>query len=274
MEPLQAVILGIIQGLTEFLPVSSSGHLVIFQRLFGLTEPALFFDASVHVGTLAAVIVVFQKEIRTLIISSIRFAILFAKKKYGLDSIYKDHDVKFVLLIMVASIPTGIMGLLFHQKADQLFSSVAIVGGMLIATGFVLWSTRWVKLESKSMDNFSIKDALIIGVVQGIAIIPGISRSGSTIAAGLFLGLSRKTAARFSFLMSIPAILGAEVLSLLNLSVQPGFTLKVTIIGTVVSCITGYCALKMLIYIVNKGRLYLFAPYCWVAGSLALILIF
>ena len=272
MQPLQAVILGIIQGLTEFLPVSSSGHLVIFQHLFGLKEPELFFDICVHLGTLVAVIIFFRKEIEAIIISISRFVKLYFKKKVSFVYIFEDVDTKLAFLIVVGTIPTAILGLLFHKVADLLFSSVVIVGFMLLLTGALLFSTRWVKNVGESITHFSIKDALIIGLVQGIAIMPGISRSGSTIAIGLFLGLNRETAARYSFLLSIPAILGAAMLSLMDVSTYSAFPLTVSFIGAFTSCIVGYSALRLLVYIVKQGRLHIFAPYCWLAGVIALML--
>jgi len=273
MEPLQAILLGIIQGLTEFLPVSSSGHLVIFQHLFGLKEPELFFDISVHLGTLAAVIIFFWKEIRAIIIAILRFAGMYFKKEVSFSHIYEDIDTKLAFLIVVGTIPTAILGLLFHKVADLIFSSVVLVGFMLLLTGFLLFGTRWVKKKvGEGVEHFSIKDALIIGLMQGIAIIPGISRSGSTIAVGLLLGLNRETAAKYSFLLSIPAILGAGVLGLKDISAYPAFTLKASLIGTFTSCIVGYSALRLLVYIVKKGRIHIFAPYCWFAGLMALML--
>ncbi len=270
MDLFQAIILGIIQGLTEFLPVSSSGHLVIFQNLFGLKEPELFFDISVHVGTLAAIVIFFWKEIRAIIISLAHFSALALKKRVSFRNVYEDKDAKLAILIVIGSIPTDIIGILFHKIADTLFSSVVLVGFMLIITGLLLWGTRWVKKDCKSINDFSVRDALIIGFVQGIAIIPGISRSGSTIAVGLFLGLNRETAARYSFLLSIPAILGASALSLNHLSAND-VPLKVTFFGAFTSCIVGYWALKLLIKIVKHGRMQIFAPYCWAIGVLALI---
>ncbi|HUV51362.1 MAG TPA: undecaprenyl-diphosphate phosphatase [Anaerolineae bacterium] len=271
MDSFQAIILGIIQGLTEFLPVSSSGHLVIFQNLFGLKEPELFFDISVHVGTLAAIVIFFRKEIRAIIISLAHFIALALKKRCSFHDVYEDEDAKLAILIVVGSIPTAIIGILFHKIADTLFSSVVVVGFMLIITGLLLWGTRLIKKDRKSINSFSVRDALIIGLVQGMAIMPGISRSGSTIAAGLFLGLNRETAARYSFLLSIPAIMGAAALSLNNLSADNVLPLKVTFFGAFTSCVVGYWALKLLVKIVKHGRIQIFAPYCWAIGILALI---
>jgi len=269
MEPIQAVILGIVQGLTEFLPISSSGHLVLFQHLFGLKEPELFFDISVHAGTLVAVILFFRKDLWAIIVSVIHFLSLFLKKQASFNDIQENADVKMAFLIIVGSIPTGIIGLLFKQIAEQLFSSVFIVGFMLLVTGLLLWITRRVKAVGRNITGFSVKDALIIGVVQGLAITPGISRSGSTIATGLLLGLNREMAARYSFLLSIPAIVGAEILSLKDVSFQAIDTS--VILGTIAAGIVGYFSLTLLVYIVKKGQLHIFSPYCWAIGIVALI---
>ena len=269
MEPFQAIILGIIQGITEFLPVSSSGHLVIFQHLLGLKEPELFFDVSVHMGTLAAVVIFFWKEIRSMVISLLRFFTSFLKREAALAGIYEDAEVKLALMIVIGSIPTGIIGLLLSKSADKIFSSVSITGFMLLITGLLLWSTRRIKKEGTA--DFSIKKALLIGIVQGLAVMPGISRSGSTIVVGIFLGLNREMAARYSFLLSIPAILGAEILVLKDLS-DSSTSISATAMGTVSAFAVGYFSLKLLLYIVKKGQLHIFAPYCWIIGLAALIL--
>jgi len=269
MEMIQAIALGFIQGLTEFLPISSSGHLVLFQRLFGMKEPELFFNISVHAGTLVAVIIYFWKDLKTILISVIRFVMSFLRKEASSDDIRKDPDLKLAMLIIVGTIPTAIIGLLFHEIADQIFSSVFIVGLMLMITGTLLWTIRGAEKEGKAISGFSIRNALIIGVVQGLAILPGISRSGSTIAAGLFMGLNRETSARYSFLLSIPAIVGAEILSLKDMSAHH---MDMGILwGTLTAGIVGYFALSLLVYIVKKGQLHFFSPYCWVVGMIALV---
>lgn len=269
MDFVQAIILGVIQGLTEFLPVSSSGHLVIFQYLFGLEEAELFFDICVHMGTLIAVIIFFRKEIISILISMFQLIKLIGQKHALLETINSDKDIKMAMLIIVGSVPTAIIGLGFHKISEQLFSSIFLVGCMLIITGTFLWATLWIKNDKKNIGEFSIKDALIIGFVQGMAILPGISRSGSTITTGLFLGLNRETSARYSFLLCIPAIVGAQILSLKDLGPGTSFDI-ITLAGAATAGLVGYCALAMLVFIVNKGRLHLFAPYCWIAGAIAL----
>ncbi len=270
MEVYQAIILGLIQGLTEFLPVSSSGHLVIFQRIFGLMEPEIFFDICVHVGTLVAVIVYFRKDLYAMITSLFQKSFLVLKKETTISSAWQDQDIKMAVFIITGLIPTVVAGLLIDKIADVLFTSVFITGIMLIITGTILWQTRKFQEAPSGVTENTLKKAFLIGLVQGFAVIPGISRSGSTIAAGLFLGLDRELAAKFSFLMSIPAITGAAILSLKDIESLSGISFKVIIPGMLVSCISGYLALSLLVFIVKKGRLFAFAPYCWIAGLVAI----
>jgi undecaprenyl-diphosphatase len=272
MEPLQAIILGIVQGLTEFLPVSSSGHLVIFQHLFGLKEPELFFDICVHLGTLLAVILVFRQEIQELMRSLGRLVWLIFVKDAHFEHLFRDSEFKMLLLVFFGFFPTALLGVVFHELGQQVFSSVMVVGIMLMITGGLLWSTRRVKQDGGGLESFSIRTALIIGLVQGLAIMPGISRSGSTIALGLFLGLNRELSARYSFMLAIPAILGAGILSLHGLIADPNVDVTIALIGAGVSFVVGYFALVSLLRLVKKAKLYLFAPYCWTAGIAALLI--
>ncbi len=311
METYHALLLGVVQGFTEFLPVSSSGHLALGQYIFGITEPTLFFDISLHIGTLLAVVIVFFDNIKSILISIIQMLkILF---RFNLDEIEKgikqSADIRFVLFIIVGSIPTALLGLFFKQYVDILFDSINFVGTMLLITGTLLWLTKDIKKEESlkckskdenreqnsdkavisnalsniegggiradiNMTNFGYSQALFIGVFQGFAVLPGISRSGATIAAALFSGIERDTAAKFSFLLSIPAILGAELLGLKDILVSDSsatFINMTTLYGTIIAFIVGYIALKMLLKIVRRGRLYLFAPYCWILGVVAII---
>ncbi len=273
MDPIEAIILGIIQGLTEFLPVSSSGHLVLFQKLFGLKEAELFFDVCVHLGTLLAVMVVFRQEIKNIILALMRFISSTGPKKNILQKIESDPDLKMALLIVVGSIPTAVLGFLFRGIADRLFASAFLAGLMLMVTGLLLWLTRWAatRVEQPGADRLTSKNAFIIGVVQGVAIIPGISRSGSTISIGLLLGISREMAARYSFLLSIPAIIGAGLLSFKEGLSQTDQAIQISLLGAVAAALVGYGALKSLLHVVKKGRLHLFAPYCWMVGILAIV---
>ncbi len=271
MEPLQSVMLGIIQGLTEFLPVSSSGHLVLLQNLFGIMEPELLFDISLHIGTLIAIFIVFYREIRNILQTLLRLPALI-KSSGNLKSLFAhNEEIRIAALIIIGSIPTAILGILFHKIVDQIFGSVWIVGVMLLVTGTLLWFTRQISTEGRPLIKVSIRDVLIIGVMQGLAIMPGISRSGSTISIALFLGINREIAGRYSFLLSIPAILGAMILSLNSTIIQTDIPVRITLLGTVTAAIVGYIGLKILLRMVKQGRLYYFAPYCWLLGAATLI---
>ncbi len=272
MNLIQAILLGILQGLTEFLPVSSSGHLVLLQHFFGLTRPELLFDISLHIGTLAATCVVFYREIGSILWVLIRLPAS-VKSAGGFGSLFTgDKYFRLTVLIGIGSVPTAILGILFHEIVDHLFGAVWIVGLMLLITGTVLHWTHSSRLQGRGLNQIDIKDALAIGLVQGLAIIPGISRSGSTISAALFLGIDRELAGRFSFLLSIPAILGALVMGLTSRAIGGTASTPAILVGSVSAAVVGFIALKTLLHVVKKGRLYIFAPYCWIAGILALVI--
>ena len=271
MELYQGIILGIIQGLTEFLPVSSSGHLVLGQIFFGITESQLPFDISVHMGTLLAVLVVYASDIRAILVSVFGFISKAVSLKPMAHLLKEDKNLQLAGLILIGSIPTAFIGLVIKQFEHILFASEVLVGFMLILTGTILWTSKNFYSSKNKKDGFSIKKALIIGVGQGLAVIPGISRSGTTIALGMFLGLDRHNAAKFSFLLSIPAILGAQILSIKDMINSRLVIDSITIYATIVSFITGLLALKLLLSLVHAGRFHLFAPYCWLIGSLVLL---
>lgn len=270
MTPFQAIILGIVQGVTEFLPVSSSGHLVLGQHLFGLKTPELMFDVAVHIGTLVAVCIYFFNDIIDILVSGGRW--IGRRLKSNGAPVPMSAEVRLGVMIIVGSVPTAIIGVLLHGMVDVLFTSVLLVGMMLIVTGLWMWFTRGLQPTGADMDGFSAVKALFIGTIQGLAVIPGISRSGATISAALYLGLNRETAARYSFLLSIPAILGAALISMRDLSAAGTAQPSVVAIGAVVSGVVGYAALTFLVYLVKKGNLYMFAPYCWVVGGICLAL--
>lgn len=244
----EAALLGIIQGLTEFLPVSSSGHLVIFQHFLGFQEPPLTFDIFVHLGTVLAVIAAFWSEIVDII---------------------RRPTQRIVLMILIGCIPTGIIGVLFKPMFEGFFASLMVVGIGLLITGFLLWFSERFAFGYKEERDMTIADALIIGTIQGVAITPGISRSGSTIAGGLLAGLNRELAARYSFLLSIPVILGASLLEARDLLGNPAsIDYLPLIVGSVAAIITGFIAVKVVVKIVKQGRLSIFSYYCWAVGLL------
>ena len=271
MELYQGVMLGILQGLTEFLPVSSSGHLVLGQNFFGITEPALSFDISLHLGTLFAVVVVFFGDIKGMLLALLRLTRAGGSTGRVKRLLIEDRDVRLGALILVGSVPTAIIGLILNDYAHTLFSSLFIVGGMLMVTGTFLWLTKNMTGQGRGIREVGFGTALFIGFCQGLAVMPGISRSGATIAAGLFSGLDRETAARYSFLLSMPAIVGAEILSLRESFAAGAGIDSVTLWGTLAAFVAGLFALKVLLKIVRQGRIYIFAPYCWAAGLIAIL---
>ena len=243
MTPIQGLILGLIQGLTEFLPVSSSGHLVIAQNLFKLNEPPVVFDILLHLATSLAVIIVIFNTL-------------------------KNINLKKIKLILIASLPAGVLGIFLNQEIEILFSSVKLVGFSLIITGLILFSTKKID-QKKSLLNS--KNSLLIGLAQALAIIPGISRSGSTITAGLHQGLTPKDAFNFSFLISLPAIFGAQLLQLNKLGNLPSTQLPTLTIGFLAAFISGLFALKLLKRFVLNAKLHYFGFYCLILGLLTLI---
>uniref|UniRef100_A0A7C4MR38 Undecaprenyl-diphosphatase n=1 Tax=Desulfatirhabdium butyrativorans TaxID=340467 RepID=A0A7C4MR38_9BACT len=271
MNLLEAIILGIVQGLTEFLPVSSSGHLVLLQHLFGLKEAELVFDVSVHVGTILAVLIFLRREIFAILGSLRDTGALWLKGRINGPIAWQIPEIRLAVLVVVGSIPTGILGLAFHKIAETLFSTVLIVSIDLIITGLLLALTRFFGKWGRKADRMTIRDGLIIGLVQGIAIMPGISRSGSTISAAVFLGIEQETATRFSFLLSIPAVMGAALLSLKGLHQISAEHLGLIAAGTMSAALVGYASLGFLVKIARKGNLHFFAPYCMLVGIAGLI---
>ncbi len=266
ITPAQGVILGLIQGLTEYLPVSSSGHLVIAQNLFGLTEPELFFDIVLHLGTLSAVVWYYWNDITGALAESSDAV----RDVYHGCSFMKAMDIypgfRLVLFVLLGSIPTGLIGVLFKDQFEGMFGSISWVGVMLMITGVILLLTRFTTGQGRGIAGMRWYEALIIGVAQGMAIAPGISRSGITIAMALFLGLERETSARFSFMLFIPAILGAVALqSDMN---NGGVSAGVLALGFITALLVGYFCLKLLVMFVRRGRLSWFAYYCLLAGFL------
>jgi len=247
----EAAILGLLQGLTEFLPVSSSGHLVLAQTILGINEPMLIFDTFLHLGTLIAVLVVFWRDIWQII----------------------RHPIsKQFALFVVATIPVGIMGLLLENIFEAHLMTVFSVCLALIVTGILLWiSDRFH--GNKTIKDLSFKNALLIGAFQGVAVIPGLSRSGSTIFGSLFCGLDRQNAAKFSFILSIPAILGACGKQLIDLASSPaGLSMEFSyIIGVAVAAVAGYLAIRFFIRLISKGKLKYFSIYCWLIAVIGLI---
>ena len=244
---------GVIQGVAEWLPVSSSGHLVIFQQLFGLEVP-VFFDVLLHLGTLGVICVVFWKDILGIIKAVFRMDF---KSEYG----------RLFIFILLGSIPTALIGIIFHGLLVSFFSNLLVVGVALIVTGAILFFCE--RRESKK--ELDAKDSLLIGLAQGMAIVPGISRSGSTIGIGLLRGINREKLIRFSFLLSIPAVVGAGLFEVGNVAWSAVEWIPV-LVGVITSGVVGYFSLKLLIRFVKEKRLRWFSWYCWAVGLGLIIL--
>lgn len=254
-----AVLLGILQGITEFLPVSSSGHLVLAQSLLpGFQEPAALFDAILHGGTLVAVLVYFRTDV-TALLSCLR---------RGGDPGHR----RLLLWLVAGTVPTGVVGVLFKGPLETLFEAPRFAAAMLLVTGALLWVSETLARPGDSLERLGFRRAFGIGLAQGLAIIPGISRSGTTIAAATLLGIRGEDAARFSFLLAIPAILGALVLQLPEMVVTGGTNWSLYVGGAAAACISGLWAIRFLMKVIRKGRLRWFAVYCWALGLAYLFL--
>jgi undecaprenyl-diphosphatase len=267
----QAIILGLIQGLTEFLPISSSGHLVILQHYLRIQEPGVIFEIVLHLGTLLAIFAVYGKDLIEIVYNIVTgiFELLGGR---GFKRVFWMHPArKMALLIVIGSIPTALIGFTLESTFERLFNSIGVVGFTLLITGCLLWFAERIPQGQRSITNAEIWDAVLIGIAQGAAITPGISRSGLTIATGIFRGFDREMATKYSFLLSIPAVLGASLLKFSDISFAGKENLPPMIIGLFVSAVSGYLAIRFLIRMLKRGKLDVFAYYCWVLG-IAIIL--
>lgn len=263
MNWFEALWMGLIQGLTEYLPVSSSGHLTIASALFGIkAEENLAFTIAVHVATVLSTLVILWKEIAWIFKGLFRFE--------------NNAETRYVANIVVSMIPVGIVGVFFKDKVEEIFGAgVAVVGAMLLVTALLLTFSYYAKPRQK--ENISLKDAFIIGLSQAVAVLPGLSRSGTTIATGLLLGNNKAKLAQFSFLMVIPPILGEALLDTVKMikhgtaAVMGDISLGILAVGFVAAFVSGCIACKWMISIVKRGKLIYFAVYCAVVGVATLI---
>jgi undecaprenyl-diphosphatase len=264
MNLFQALVLGIIQGATEFLPVSSSGHLVLVPWLLGWEEPSLTFDAVVHWGTALAVIVYFWREWLALIQSVLR-----AIRQRSIA----DPKARLVLLIIIGTVPAALIGYLLEDFFEQMFSQPAAAAAFLLVTAALLSVAEWLGRREHDLERMTWLDALLVGLGQALAIFPGISRSGTTIAAGLARGLKREAAARFSFLLATPVILGAGAFKLLDLAQAGDLAGQVPalIVGLGGAGVVGFGCIHFLLRYLQHHRLYPFAVYCAVVGVACLL---
>ena len=257
MDTLQAVILGVVQGLTEFLPVSSSGHLQLANEILGTNldpESNLTFSLTLHAATVLSTIVILWSEVWRLI--------------KGVFSRTFTEEQAYVLKIIISMIPVGIVGVFFKDYIEAAFSSIVVVGVMLLCTAVLLSFAYYAKPRQK--ESISYRDAFIIGLSQALAVLPGLSRSGTTIATGLLLGNKKESVAQFSFLMVLPPILGNALLDIVKGDFGGGVEVVPTVAGFIAAFVTGCIACKWMIGIVKRGKLIWFALYCALAGAVAL----
>jgi undecaprenyl-diphosphatase len=273
MNVLHTLILAVLQGVTEFLPISSSGHLVLLQNVLGLNDIPIFYDLLLHLGTTIAIIIVYYETIGEIIRDL--FIWLFLKRKNGKKTFYSKGNIKLFFYIILATAVTGILGILFKKNLESFFYKPRYIPLFLFITGAVLLFTRFIARGEKEIENVNICYPAVIGFTQAFAILPGISRSGTTIAAGLFMGARRKFSAAFSFLLSIPSIFGASLYEFISAFRTSTYTLDLgnVLVAFIVSMITGYVALKTLINFLSKGKLYIFSIYCFTISILGLFLI-
>lgn len=255
MSPWEALLLGVVQGATEFLPVSSSGHLVMFQVVLGIDIPGKVFEVAVHVATLISVLWVYRERVRRLIAGSIR---------------RESEALRYVGLLALASIPAGVVGVFFEDALTALFDRPAVAGVALLVTGTLLWSIRAARRRRDAGEwrPPATRDAVLMGLAQAFAIIPGISRSGATVVTGLWTGVEAREAAAFSFLMSVPAIGGAALLSVVDLMEgTPGLGAGPLLVGGVAAALAGVLAIRTFVAMLEKRSFHHFAVYCWLVGA-------
>ncbi|MCI9612512.1 MAG: undecaprenyl-diphosphate phosphatase [Eubacterium sp.] len=285
MSLLEAILMGLIQGITEFLPVSSSGHLALFQIAFDLEETGLLFDCLLHFGTLIAVFAVYFRDIWKMICEGFGIigdffinvgtavAKLAGRKEQKYRRVICNGYRKFVMLVIVSTIPTGIIGVTASDLIEQASTILLVPGICLIITSVLLFIADRCKEGNKTPRHVSYTNAFIIGICQGFATLPGISRSGTTITACLLSGFDRKFAVKYSFIMSIPAILGSVVLQLIDLeSVSEISSGEWTnyLVGTLVAAVVGYICIKIMLYVVRQKKYTIFSIYCLIVGIISI----
>lgn len=271
MSLLDAVLLGIIQGLTEFLPISSSGHLVLGQELLNIAHQSdIAFEVFVHFGTLLSVVFMFWKDIKLIVISFFGGII----KPSAIKHLYKNDDYfRLAIFIIIGCIPAGLVGVFFEKEIGLLFNDPKFVSVMLLITGLILFLTKFSNPKEGSSVSFA--SAIVIGIAQAIAILPGISRSGITISSAIYLGVSRENAAKFSFLLALPVIFGATILKANEVLQSPisNQELLVYFVGTVVAAISGYASIRVVLGLLKKKRFSWFSYYCFIVGILGILFI-
>lgn len=284
MDLINSIIMGIVQGIAEFLPISSSGHLAIMKLLLHIkTDTGLLFDVLLHMGTLIAIFIAFWKDIQELIVEGFKiigdffinvgrlFKNLITKKPVEFKQVVSTPYRRFVILIIVSSIPTAILGFAFSDAVELVGETLLVPGLCLILTGLLLMIADRTKTGKKTEKTATFKDAGLIGLAQGVAILPGLSRSGTTITACLVAGFNKDFAVKYSFIMSIPAVLGAALQQILDLSMDSVTQndLLNYLVGTIVAAVVGYISIKTMLVIVRGKKFTFFSYYCFVIGIVA-----
>ena len=264
----QSILQGLVQGLTEFLPISSSGHLVLLQKILHVEEPTIFFDLVLHFGTLLSILVYFRSDFSALG-RTVRDRLRPGGdgSRVGRGPWYRDDRLRVWLLIVVGSLPTFAVALFLKDAAERAFLSLNAVAVALSITSLLLGITRWIDTGGRGVNEITVRDAVVIGLAQGFAVFPGVSRSGTTIVAGMVMGLRGRAAAKFSFLLSIPVVIGAIALEILEQGgIVADYDLAVELLGCAVAFGSGLFAIRSVLGLVNVGRLYLFSFYCLALG--------
>ncbi len=275
MDWLQALLMGIFQGLTEYLPVSSSGHLAIAGELLGVQDPdkVLVFTIAVHVATVLSTLVILWKEVSWIFRGLFKTGTAVVPSPYGIRSLNREQN--YVLCILISMIPVAIVGFFFKDQLEAAFSSLIVVGVCLMVTAALLSFAHYARPRIK--EHISMGNSFVIGVAQAVAVLPGISRSGSTIATGLLLGNKKEELAKFSFLMVIPPILGEALLSVKDImevgveKAMSGISTMALVVGFLAAFVTGCIACRWMISIVKRGKLIYFAVYCAIVGLATII---
>jgi undecaprenyl-diphosphatase len=274
MNIIPAIVLGIVQGLTEFIPVSSSGHLVLIPWALGWPSPGLLFDTMLHWGTLAAVVIYFWRDWIEIIRGFFRS--LFTRGPWNSrpGGRLADPNGRLAWAIIIGTIPAVVIGFLFKDFVEQLFNTPAAVGVFMLVTAAILALSERYGRRERPLDRINIPDSVAVGFAQAAAIAPGLSRSGATISAGLARGLTRESAARYSFLLATPAILGAGLLQLFDVirgTESATSSAAAIVLGTLAAAVVGYLCIRFLLAYLRRGKLYPFAIYCAVVGVIVIV---
>lgn len=273
MEFWMAMVLGVVQGVAEFLPISSSGHLSLLQHFFGMEEPDALYNILLHFATLVAVCVVYRKDIADMVVEFFRWIAALCTGKGGQGRGNPPEARRMILLLILGTLPLFLV-LPFDDLVEGMGANPMFVSLMLLLTGCILFLSDHYGGGKKTARTATVKDVLLVGLAQGAATIPGLSRSGATISAGMALGFERNFAVRFSFLLSLPAVLGATLLKVVKVAGAGGVDVKLLpmyLTGMVIAGVVGYFSISLVKLLADKGKFGRFAYYCWAAGGIALI---